>query len=887
MGDCYLMPGERLKRTLTITKSGGGNLTVDNIDFYVSFGTNGGQSNMYGDYDATSKPGGSPAHDAFAIKSTTGTLFPSGMPGIGTTGNGQGLHLQSAGVADFSDQNAGMDALLGEYCAGRGSWDTGGGSANTKYCNDTDGITCPAAVGATNFTKWTAEHLWSASELAGRKNAMDSTRKATLRKALQCGWADAAPAARYLAAFALGYLGEDSGARSFLEGIVKNGSDDDKVAAEASLMLMGNAADHTKYLADVTACADPSNDVYTSSVCAGALGIVDKNDAVVTNVLLADARWICPGDCDGGADPGPFFASHILAIVSWDRRGWAPNGDDTGDPSYFAGVVVDTTPPQAPTNVKCTAQQPPSAGDIQVQWSPVTLDVNSKPESSVSYVVYQDTAAHAGCTKPADPGCNYAHSDKVSNTYDTPSTLDGTKTYYFRVTAVDAAKNESAFSAEVHCVPIYPPTAKLSCTPLTGNVPPTLNVTCDAVDSDDPNGKSDIASYSFQLDSSAPVSGAATTKSYSFDAAGGHTVLLTVTDSTGLKATDTNSLTVTSGGNQPPVAKASANPTTGDAPLDVTFDSTGSSDADSPPISFSWNFGDGSPADTTAKPTHTYASAGTYNAVLTVTDSGSPPASSTAGVSVVVKGNRPPDVSSASASPLSGQPPLTVTFDATGVTDPDGDTVSVKWDFGDSATSTKMSDTHTYATTGSYAVVLTATDDRTPPLSAKTNFTISVGAVNRPPDCSAATVTPLSGPAPLAIHMNATPCVDPDGNHLTYRWNVPTSLITNDVIFNTAVADYTFDEAKAQALVNRTAVVQLTATDDGSPPMQVTEEYTVVIGKGSGTGDGGTPVTGDGGTVTPFGPDSTVGSGCGCTTGGAAPGAGLFLLALALLRRRR
>ncbi|HEV2202483.1 MAG TPA: glycoside hydrolase family 44 protein [Bryobacteraceae bacterium] len=71
--------------------------------------------------------------------------------------------------------------------------------------------------------------------------------------------------------------------------------------------------------------------------------------------------------------------------------------------------------------------------------------------------------------------------------------------------------------------------------------------------------------------------------------------------------------------NQPPVAVASGNPTTGIAPLAVQFSSTGSNDPDGSIASYGWNFGDGS-TSTSASPSHTYLNAGNYSAVLTVTD---------------------------------------------------------------------------------------------------------------------------------------------------------------------------------------------------------------------------------------------------------------------------
>jgi PKD repeat protein len=71
--------------------------------------------------------------------------------------------------------------------------------------------------------------------------------------------------------------------------------------------------------------------------------------------------------------------------------------------------------------------------------------------------------------------------------------------------------------------------------------------------------------------------------------------------------------------NIPPVATAAANPTSGIAPLTVSFDGTGSNDPDGSIVSYAWTFGDGASA---AGPTagHTYSSAGSYAAKLTVTD---------------------------------------------------------------------------------------------------------------------------------------------------------------------------------------------------------------------------------------------------------------------------
>jgi glucose/arabinose dehydrogenase/PKD repeat protein len=97
---------------------------------------------------------------------------------------------------------------------------------------------------------------------------------------------------------------------------------------------------------------------------------------------------------------------------------------------------------------------------------------------------------------------------------------------------------------------------------------------------------------------------------------------------------------VTYTGNRTPVAVASASPTSGPAPLRVAFDARASSDPDGDALTYVWNFGDGTPAATSPQPVHTYASAGTYQASLRVTDSKGASATDTVRVDV---GNTPPN----------------------------------------------------------------------------------------------------------------------------------------------------------------------------------------------------------------------------------------------------
>ena len=137
-----------------------------------------------------------------------------------------------------------------------------------------------------------------------------------------------------------------------------------------------------------------------------------------------------------------------------------------------------------------------------------------------------------------------------------------------------------------------------------------LDVAVDAAGSSDPDGT--VKSYAWTFGDGGTASGATATHSYA--SGGTFTVSLTVTDDDGASATSTRPVTV-SGPNQPP----SASFTSAVSGLDVAVDAGDSSDPDGTVASYAWAFGDGGTA-TGAMANHTYASAGSYEVTLTVTD---------------------------------------------------------------------------------------------------------------------------------------------------------------------------------------------------------------------------------------------------------------------------
>ena len=160
--------------------------------------------------------------------------------------------------------------------------------------------------------------------------------------------------------------------------------------------------------------------------------------------------------------------------------------------------------------------------------------------------------------------------------------------------------------------------------------------------------------------------------------------------------------------NQAPNASFSANPTSGEAPLEVSLDATNSSDPDGEIISYNWDFGDGSTGSGATK-NHTYDNPGDYSVELTVTDDAGATDIETVTISVTSSNQAP--TASINADPTSGDAPLEVTFDASGSSDSDGNIASYEWDFGDGATGSGSSVDHTFDSSGAYSVELTVTDN--------------------------------------------------------------------------------------------------------------------------------------------------------------------------------
>jgi len=142
-----------------------------------------------------------------------------------------------------------------------------------------------------------------------------------------------------------------------------------------------------------------------------------------------------------------------------------------------------------------------------------------------------------------------------------------------------------------------------------------------------------------------------------------------------------------------PTAALSVAPPVGPAPLLVRLDA-GASTGTAGIVFHQWNFGDGS-AETTEASTiqHRYDRSGTYVASVTVVDTDG--WTSSASVEITIENTPPfPSCRFSNDAPVVGE---AVQFDASGSTDPDGDVIDVRWDFGDGVTARGSRVTHVYS----------------------------------------------------------------------------------------------------------------------------------------------------------------------------------------------
>jgi PKD repeat protein len=196
--------------------------------------------------------------------------------------------------------------------------------------------------------------------------------------------------------------------------------------------------------------------------------------------------------------------------------------------------------------------------------------------------------------------------------------LDSTR----HVGAQPPNKTEMKFGrAAAGPVPPSGPTAVLTTQPSPANIQVNQSVT---FNSSSTPGSSAFTAITLDFGDGSPVldwlPDHPAPKAHTYTAVGNPTATLTVTTSVGTHQAQVP-ITVTPPCNQPPTANLAATPLSGDKPLAVNFNGSGSTAVSPATITtYSITYGDGG-SGTGATQSHTYTTAGTFPATLTVTDS--------------------------------------------------------------------------------------------------------------------------------------------------------------------------------------------------------------------------------------------------------------------------
>ncbi len=146
------------------------------------------------------------------------------------------------------------------------------------------------------------------------------------------------------------------------------------------------------------------------------------------------------------------------------------------------------------------------------------------------------------------------------------------------------------------------------------------------------------------------------------------------------------------------VSSITTTPNYGCAPFSISFINNSINAS-----AFEWDFGDGSPTDTTPFPTHTYLDSGIYHVRLVAFNDASCNVNDTAYANILVKAPLPV---TAAYNLLQHSPCDTIASVQSISTG--GNICS--WDFGDGYTTTGVSASHTYSDTGTYIIRLIVSD---------------------------------------------------------------------------------------------------------------------------------------------------------------------------------
>jgi PKD repeat protein/methionine-rich copper-binding protein CopC len=334
-------------------------------------------------------------------------------------------------------------------------------------------------------------------------------------------------------------------------------------------------------------------------------------------------------------------------------------------------------------------------------------------------------------------------------------------TQQLSILVLDAAGNEATRSLSVTYTPTTENRAPVAIVggPYTADVGSPVNF--NGSQSADPDG--DVLTYSWSFGDGGNGTGERPRRTYL--TSGLFTATLTVDDGRGKTHSASTQVTIRQP-NRTPIADVGG-PYVGVTTDPISFSAAASSDPDNDPLTYSWDFGDGSKG-TGREIAHAYSAAGSFSVSVTVSDNrgGSNTASAQVEVSTA---NRTPTAHP--GGPYSGRVGLPIAFSAAQSSDPDGDQLTYAWSFGDGGSRTGAQPQYTFSTPGTFTVALTVADGNGGTHTATVSAAIAAAdpSDNRPPIAIAG--GPYAGEVGIPVSFNGSTSHDPDGDALQYSWS--------------------------------------------------------------------------------------------------------------------
>ncbi len=287
---------------------------------------------------------------------------------------------------------------------------------------------------------------------------------------------------------------------------------------------------------------------------------------------------------------------------------------------------------------------------------------------------------------------------------------------------------------------------------------PGQNIQLDGRGSYDPDGK--IISYRWDFsDGQGAVEAAPAVRK--FNTPGVYTAQLTVKDDSNVSsatARDTIFIRI----NNAPIAHAGSNLVT--CETSVAFDAAASTDADGDPLTYYWDFGDGSPPDSGIQVIHRFAKGGAYPIILTV-DDGLGLLNSKNSTAITARINEPPVANAGENKTLCAGD--VVIFNAGNSKDPEGGLLRYRWEFGDGTSADGLNPTKIYKNGGVYKVKLTVEDDSGLPCNSASDTKV-VRVIESPVAVAGPDITVCAN---KEVKFDGTPSRDSDGVVNSYFWD--------------------------------------------------------------------------------------------------------------------